>query len=109
MALLESDESERLETLHSSGLPDTAKFEDFDQITRLAAFCLNALIALILLVDRDRQQFLSEAGPGIRETTREAAICAHAIKRNCLFSRPIDPALILGFVSGFRLPECNAS
>lgn len=82
MAWVESDEKERLETLHSLGLLDTAKSEDFDQITRLAAFCLRAPIAVISLVDRDRQQFLSEVGLGMRETTREAAICAHAIHQD---------------------------
>ncbi len=85
MALAESDESERLETLHSLGLLDTAKSEDFDQITRLTAFCLKTPIALISLVDRDRQQFLSEVGLGLRETTRESAICAHAIEHEGIF------------------------
>ncbi|VFR96803.1 diguanylate cyclase/phosphodiesterase (GGDEF & EAL domains) with PAS/PAC sensor(s) [plant metagenome] len=72
-------EKERIGVLRSMGLLDSAESEDFDRLTRLAAYCFNVPIALISLVDADRQQFLSKVGFIPKETTRDVSLCAHAI------------------------------
>ncbi len=73
------DEAERLELLHALNLLDTPAEPVFDRITRLVAQILNVPIALVSLVDADRQWFKSRVGLEATETPREVAFCAHAI------------------------------
>lgn len=78
-ALMTADEEQRLEALHDLGILDTPPEERFDRITRLAAAIFNAPMALITLVDRERQWFKSTHGLDLAETSRETSFCAHAI------------------------------
>jgi len=78
-ALMTADEEQRLVALHDLGILDTPPEERFDQITRLAAASFNAPMALISLVDRERQWFKSTHGLDVTETSRETSFCAHAI------------------------------
>jgi GAF domain-containing protein len=78
-AAIPPDEDRRLATLRAMGLLDTAPEARFDRITRLASRFFAAPIALITLVDRDRVWFKSRIGLGIRETSRETSIGAHAV------------------------------
>lgn len=78
-APLPADEPERLRALQALGLLDTPPEERFDRLTRLAAALFAVPIALVSLVDRDRQWFKSRQGLDLAETPREAAFCAHAI------------------------------
>lgn len=73
------NESARLQELHSYNILDTAEQEDFDFLTAMAARICDSKIALISLVDSDRQWFLSHHGIEVHETAREFAFCAHAI------------------------------
>lgn len=73
------DEAQRLNVLHALNLLDTPAEAVFDRITRLAAQILNVPIALVSLVDADRQWFKSRVGLDAIETSREVAFCAHAI------------------------------
>jgi len=73
------DETERLNVLHALNLLDTPTEGVFDRITRLVAQVLNVPIALVSLVDADRQWFKSRVGLDAIETPREVAFCAHAI------------------------------
>ncbi len=73
------DEVQRLNVLHALNLLDTPAEAVFDRITRLAAQVLNVPIALVSLVDADRQWFKSCVGLDAVETPREVAFCAHAI------------------------------
>ncbi|MDB6063020.1 MAG: hypothetical protein JWM78_3123 [Verrucomicrobiaceae bacterium] len=73
------DETARIELLHSLHLLDTPADPVFDRITRLAARLLNVPIAVISLIDTDRQWFKSIVGLDATETPREQAFCAHAI------------------------------
>lgn len=73
-------ELQRLATLHETGLLDTPDSEDFDRITRIASAALGAPIALVSLVDADRQWFKAAHGLDARETPREHSFCAHAIQ-----------------------------
>jgi signal transduction histidine kinase len=87
-AALPSNEPQRLEALRRYQILDTATEEIFDGITRLVAFICKTPIALISLVEDDRQWFKSEVGLGISQTSREVSICAHAILQPDLFVIP---------------------
>ena len=73
------DEARRLRTLHSLGILDTAPEERFDRFTRLARRLFGVPIALVSLVDSDRQWFKSRQGLDATETPREISFCGHAI------------------------------
>ncbi len=76
------DESERQAALETYGVLDTPAQESLDRITRLASQILGMPMALISLVDRDRQWFLSRVGLDACQTGRDVAFCAHAICGN---------------------------
>ncbi len=78
-ASLPEDESRRLAALKKLNILDTEPEERFDRITRLAAAMFDVPIALVSLVDRNRQWFKSCYGLGVKETSREMAFCAHVI------------------------------
>ncbi len=78
-APMPADEDKRLRALQALKLLDTPEEERFDRITRLAAQMFNVPIALISLVDAQRQWFKSRAGLEAQETPREQSFCAHAI------------------------------
>ncbi len=78
-APLPVDEERRLAALRSLGLLDTPAEERFDRITRMAQRLLNVPIALVSLVDEDRQWFKSRQGLDAPETPRAMAFCSHAI------------------------------
>ena len=78
-ASLPENEEQRLRTLHGLALLDTPAEERFDRITRLAARIFDVPIALITLVDEDRQWFKSRFGDIDIQTPREQSFCAHAI------------------------------
>lgn len=74
-----ANEAARLAALKSLQVLDTPAEERFDRITRLAARLLDVPIALISLVDSDRQWFKSKYGLDASETPREVSFCGHAI------------------------------
>lgn len=78
-APLPHNEEERLDAVHRLGLLDTEAEERFDRHTRIAAAALDAPIALVTLVDRDRQWFKSHLGFDFSETPRDIGFCSHAI------------------------------
>ena len=78
-APLPKNESARLEALRQYEILDTDPEEVFDDITRLAAYVCETPIAVISLVDRERQWFKARHGLGPAETSRDCAFCAHAI------------------------------
>ena len=73
------EESRRLQALHQLEILDTAPEERFDRITRLAARFFGVPIALISLIDHDRQWFKSRNGLQVAQTSREVSFCGHAI------------------------------
>jgi len=73
------NESERIALLHALDLLDTPAEPIFDRITRLVARTLRVPIALVSLVDSDRQWFKSRVGLSALETPRELAFCAHTL------------------------------
>lgn len=76
---LPGNEARRLELLHATRLLGTPEQEVFDNLTHLAAEIADVPVALISLVDTDRQWFLSHTGTPLRETSRSVAFCAHTI------------------------------
>lgn len=74
-----SNEEARLRFLRSLDILDTPPEESFDRITRVAAELLQVPIALVSLVDAERQWFKSRVGLDVSETSRDVAFCAHAL------------------------------
>jgi phosphoribosyl 1,2-cyclic phosphodiesterase/DNA-binding response OmpR family regulator len=99
-----ADEGRRLRRLRQLGLLDTEREERFDRLTRIAAAAFDVPIALISLVDEERQWFKSCQGLSARETSRDLAFCAHAVLRRAdlvvpdtwLDDRFADNPLVLG-------------
>jgi len=79
-ALAAKDEAARIAALHALEILDTAEEERFDRITRLATRLFDVPIALVSLVDVNRQWFKSCIGLPTRETPRGMSFCAHAIQ-----------------------------
>ena len=80
-----SGEKRRLEVLWQYDVLDTVPEQVFDDLTELAARICEAPIALISLVDENRQWFKSRVGVTLQETSREVSFCARAINETELF------------------------
>ena len=78
-APLSANEAQRLEALHSYNILDTLPEQDFDDLTLLAQQICQAPIALISLVDENRQWFKSRVGVSHTETPLDFAFCPYAI------------------------------
>lgn len=79
------DEAERLERLRALLVLDSPPEPLFDQITRMASQVCGTPVALLSLVDEERQWFKAQVGlAGISETPRDQAFCAHAIGSTAL-------------------------
>ena len=73
------NENFRLEALKALDILDTESEKEFDEITALANFICDTEIALISLVDMDRQWFKSKNGIQTCEIPRENSLCSYAI------------------------------
>lgn len=74
-----ADEAARLEVLRCYQILDTPPEREFDEIARIAAHVAGMPIALVTLVDEDRQWFKARLGPVPAQSPREISFCAHAI------------------------------
>jgi hypothetical protein len=82
------DEQARLAALRRYRILDTDPEQAFDDLTMLASHICGTPMALITLIDEDRQWFKSEVGVGIRETERSIAFCTHAIAQPGIMEVP---------------------
>ncbi|GAA0730573.1 GAF domain-containing protein [Sphingomonas sp. ABOLD] len=80
MPLDPSDEPARLAELKGYGVLDTPNEAEFDAIVREAATALGVPIALISLIDENRQWFKARVGLAPQETPRSISFCTHAIR-----------------------------
>ena len=82
---LPAQETERLEKLRSYEILDSLPEETYQRITRLAARMLDMPVAVISLVEGDRQWFKAQVGGNRNEIPREQSFCAHAICQDGVF------------------------
>ena len=115
-------EERRLNTLRSLKLLDTEPEERFDRLTRLAKRMFDVPIALVSIVDENRQWFKSCLGLAVRETPRDISFCGHSILDSNIFLIPdatkdkrfADNPLVLGepfirFYAGCPLKALDGS
>ncbi|HQZ84052.1 MAG TPA: sensor domain-containing diguanylate cyclase [Actinomycetota bacterium] len=80
------NDQDRVDNLRSYAVLDTEPEEAFDRITRLVSALLDMPIALVSLVDGERQWFKSRVGLAAAETPRELAFCGYAILDDVVFT-----------------------
>lgn len=85
---MELNEKARLQALHQYKILDTDPEKAFDDLTILAAHICETPVALISLIDSERQWFKSRVGIDLTETPREVSFCAVAIQQPNLFIVP---------------------
>lgn len=88
-----SIESARLDTLRALHILDTSPGERFDRLIRLARRLFSVPIALVSLVDAERQWFKSCVGLKASETSRDVSFRAHAILGDEILLAPADAAM----------------
>lgn len=116
------NEAKRLSRLRSLEILDTPAEERFDRLTRMARRIFRVPIALVSLVDENRQWFKSNTGLTIFETPRDISFCGHAILGDDVFIIPdstqdarfADNPLVLHepyirFYAGFPLRALDGS
>lgn len=87
-APIPSDEKERLLELQNLGILDTSPESSFDDLTKLASEICQTPIALVSLIDSERQWFKSKVGLDATETPRNISYCGHAIMGEEIFEIP---------------------
>jgi anti-sigma regulatory factor (Ser/Thr protein kinase) len=85
---MSAGEADRLAALRRYRILDTEPEQRFDDLALLASQICGTPMALISLVDRDRQWFKSRVGVSAPQTSRDVAFCAHAIRQPDLFIVP---------------------
>jgi len=89
-----ANESDRLVALDRYKILDTLPEQVYDDLTQLAADICGTSIALISLVDKDRQWFKSRVGIDATETPRDISFCGHAVAEGSILNVPdasLDP------------------
>lgn len=103
-APIPADDEQRLQALQELLILDTPPEERFDRVVAFAADEFDVPIALVSLVDRNRQWFKSRVGLAVCETARDISFCGHALVQDGIFVIPdaladprfADNPLVLG-------------
>jgi len=85
---MSSDDASRVSSLQKYAILDSEPEQYFDDLTLLASYVCKAPIALISLIDENRQWFKSKVGISASETSRDIAFCSVAIQQPELFVVP---------------------
>ncbi len=83
-----TNETQRLETLRKYDVLDSEAEPAFDELVALTARLLDMPMALVTLVDADRQWFKAQLGMEGTGTTRNDSFCAHALGKPDLMVVP---------------------
>jgi len=97
VAPLSDNEAERLAALHALLILDTPPEERFDKIVQFAAAEFDVPVAVITLLDAERQWFKSSVGTSVCETGRDVSLCSHAILQPDVMLVPdtlLDPRFV---------------
>ncbi len=87
-ASMATDEQARLAALQRYQILDSDPEQAFDDLTMLASHICGTPIALITLLDADRQWFKARVGVSAHETARSVSFCTHAIKQREMYVVP---------------------
>jgi len=82
------DEAARLAALQKYAILDTEPEQAFDDLALLASFVCGTPLAMISLIDENRQWFKAKVGVNVSQTDRDIAFCATAIQQPDVFVVP---------------------
>ena len=82
------NESERLDALHSYQILGTEPEQVFNDLAQLSAFICGTPMALVSLIDEERQWFKAKVGMEPRELPREDSFCQHAMLASDVYEVP---------------------
>ena len=77
--LYPENEEQRLAALALYNILDTAEEQAYDDLTNLAAYIAQTPVAIISMIDKNRQWYKSRVGLSVSEVPRELTFCGHAI------------------------------
>jgi len=86
--IMSTSDADRIAALQKYAILDTEPEQSFDDLTLLASYVCKTPIALISLVDENRQWFKSKVGLSASETSRDIAFCSLAIQQSDVFVVP---------------------
>lgn len=86
--MMSSNETARVTALQRYAILDSEPEQAFDDLTLLASYVCKTPIALISLIDEDRQWFKAKVGISAKETSRDIAFCSTAIQQPDVFVVP---------------------
>ena len=86
--IMSSNDAARVAALQKYAILDSEPEQAFDDLTLLASYVCKTSIALISLIDENRQWFKSKVGISATETSRDIAFCSTAIQQPDLFVVP---------------------
>jgi GAF domain-containing protein len=86
--MMSTNDAARVDALQKYAILDSEPEQAFDDLTLLASYVCKTPIALISLVDEDRQWFKAKVGISATETSRNIAFCSTAIQQGDVFVVP---------------------
>jgi len=86
--MMPSNDAARVDALQKYAILDSEPEQAFDDLTLLASYVCKTPIAMISLVDEDRQWFKAKIGISAKETSRNIAFCSTAIQQRDVFVVP---------------------